>query len=99
MIGHCGEEGVLVEHVRIMEQNLGTRSKPGDSRFRCPVFASLSGNTKGNSRQRNVPNLNILVAPLIEQFHSADLIGDVLGKDLVPVGRLDLDFPVVRHGE
>ena len=50
-------------------------------------------------RQRDVPDLNILIAPLIEQLNSADFINDILGENLVPVGRFHLDFTVVRHGD
>jgi hypothetical protein len=47
--------------------------------------------------QRDVPDLNILVAPAVEQLDAADLSDDLLGKDLVAGDGLDLDFAVVRH--
>lgn len=47
-------------------------------------------------RERDVPDLNVLVAPLVEQLDAANLLGDVLGKDGVAGLALDLDF-AVRH--
>lgn len=49
-------------------------------------------------RQRDVPNLNILVAPPVEQLHRAHLREGILGQHGVNRSRVfDLDFPVVRH--
>lgn len=49
-------------------------------------------------RQRNVPDLNILVAPLVEELDRAHLRKSILGQHGVGRSRvLDLDFPVVRH--
>jgi hypothetical protein len=51
---------------------------------------------KGCVRKRDVPDLNVLVAPLVEQLDAANLLGDLLGKDGVAGGALDLNF-AVRH--
>lgn len=49
-------------------------------------------------RQGDVPDLNILVTPAVEQLDGSHLRSDVLGQDLEsPGGVFDLDFPVVRH--
>jgi len=48
--------------------------------------------------QGNVPDLDVLVAPLVEQLDAADFLGDFLGQDRVTLRRLDLDFSGVRHG-
>lgn len=48
-------------------------------------------------RQRDIPDLDILVAPLVEQLDAANLVGDVLWQNWVALGALDLDFAVVRH--
>lgn len=47
-------------------------------------------------RQRNIPDLDILVTPAVEELDAADLSDDLLGQDLV-AGGLDLNFAVVRH--
>ena len=47
-------------------------------------------------RERYVPNLDILVAPFVEELRCADLLRHVLGQDWVALGRLDLNF-AVRH--
>lgn len=49
-----------------------------------------------HSRQGDIPDLDILEAPLVEQLDAANLLGDVLGKDGVAGGALDLDF-ALRH--
>ena len=54
---------------------------------------ALSGS---HSRQGDIPDLDILVAPLVEELGGANLLGDILGQDRVALGRLDLDF-AVRH--
>lgn len=47
-------------------------------------------------RQRDILDLNILVAPLVEKLDASDLGGDLLGKD--GESRLgDLDFTALRH--
>ena len=48
-------------------------------------------------RQRDVPDLNVLVAPAVEQLDAANLGDDILREDLVAGDGLDLDFAVVRH--
>ena len=49
-------------------------------------------------RQGDVPDLNILVAPLVEQLDAAHLREGILGQHGEGRSRvLDLDFPVVRH--
>lgn len=45
-------------------------------------------------RERDVPDLNILVAPLVEQLDAANLLGHILGEDGVAGGALDLNFAV-----
>lgn len=51
-----------------------------------------------HSRQGDIPNLDILVAPLVEELDAANLLGNVLGEDGVTLRRLDLDFAGgVRH--
>lgn len=47
-------------------------------------------------REGDVPNLDVLVAPLVEQLDAANLLGNILGEDGVAGGALDLDF-AVRH--
>ena len=47
-----------------------------------------------HSRQGDIPDLDILVAPLVEQLGGANLLGDILGQHRVALGRLDLDFAV-----
>jgi hypothetical protein len=54
---------------------------------------ALSGS---HSRQGDIPDLDILVAPLVEELGGANLLGDILGQHRVALGRLDLDF-AVRH--
>lgn len=50
----------------------------------------------GTVRQRDVPNFNILIAPLVKQLDAANLFGNLLGKHLVAGGALDFDF-AFRH--
>lgn len=60
------------------------------------IIESVSGGAF--VRQRDIPNLNILVGPLVEQLDAANFVGYILGQDLVAaVGRFDFDFSVVRH--
>lgn len=47
-------------------------------------------------RERDVPDLDILIAPFVEELRTADFRGDVLWEDWVSLGCLDLDFSV-RH--
>ena len=47
-------------------------------------------------REGDVTDLDILVAPLVEQLDAANLLGNILGKDGVARGALDLNF-AVRH--
>lgn len=47
-------------------------------------------------RQRDVANLDIVV-PLVEQLDVADLLDDILGKDVGDDVVLDLDIATVRH--
>lgn len=48
-----------------------------------------------NLREGDVTDLNIIVAPLVEKLDGANLVGNLLGEDLVGDGRnLDLDL---RH--
>ena len=47
--------------------------------------------------QGDVPDLDILVAPLVEQLDAANLGGHVLGQDGVALRGLDLDFTGVGH--
>lgn len=49
-------------------------------------------------RQRNVSDLNIFVAPFVEELDGPDLSGDILGQDSVTRdGHFDFDLAVVRH--
>ena len=53
-------------------------------------------------RQGDIPNLNVLVTPFVEQLDAANFIGDLLGKHLVARDGLDFDFDffdflVIRH--
>ena len=50
----------------------------------------------GAVRQRDIPNFNILIAPLVEQLDAANLFGNLLGEHLVAGGALDFDF-AFRH--
>ncbi len=47
-------------------------------------------------REGDVPDLDIIVAPLVEQLDAADLVGDLLREDGIAGWALDLDF-AVRH--
>ena len=47
-------------------------------------------------RQRDVSDLDILVAPLVEELHGTDLRGDILGQDGGDGLALDFDF-AFRH--
>lgn len=47
-------------------------------------------------RQRNVPNLDIVV-PLVKQLNVADLLHDILGENVGDNIGLDLDIATVRH--
>lgn len=48
-------------------------------------------------RQRDIPNFDILIGPLVEELDASNLLSDLLWKDLVARDGLDLDFFVVRH--
>lgn len=49
-------------------------------------------------RQRDISDLNILIAPLVEELDASNLIGDILWKDGVGLcDLLDLGSLVVRH--
>jgi hypothetical protein len=48
-------------------------------------------------RERDVPDLNVLVTPLVEQLHAANLCGDILRQDAVSGRGFDLNF-AVGHG-
>ena len=51
----------------------------------------------GSLRQGDVADLDVLIAPLVEELDAANLVGDLLGKNLV-AGGLNLDFDFcVRH--
>jgi len=59
---------------------------------------TLAGRSRCNVRQRDISDLDILVAPLVEQLHSAHLRLHLLGQNLPGSGGVfDLDFPVVGH--
>ncbi len=47
-------------------------------------------------REGDVPDLNILVAPFVEELRAANLRYDVLGQDWVALGCLNFDL-AVRH--
>jgi hypothetical protein len=47
-------------------------------------------------RERNIPDLDILVTPFVEQLRAADLADHVLGQDGVALRSLNFDF-AVRH--
>lgn len=54
----------------------------------------------GSLRQRDVADLDVLIAPLVEQLDAANLVGDLLGKNLVARGlNLDFDFGVRHVGD
>ena len=51
-----------------------------------------------SSRQGDVSDFNVFVAPLVEEFDAADLRGDILGEDgVVASWTFNLDLAVVRH--
>lgn len=52
---------------------------------------------RSNVRQRHVPNLNVLVCPLVEELDASNLGSDLPGHRQDTAGELDLDFPVVGH--
>lgn len=41
---------------------------------------------RGDEREGNIPNLDVLVAPLVEELDAADLACDLFGEDLVARG-------------
>lgn len=47
-------------------------------------------------RERDVADLDVLVAPLVEELCAADLSGDILWQDWVGLDGLDFDL-AVRH--
>lgn len=51
----------------------------------------------GDVREGDIPDLDVLVAPLVEQLHAANLAGDILWQDWVALGRLNFDLAAVRH--
>lgn len=63
------------------------------------VMTTMMMNNSGRIvvRKRDVPDLDVLVAPLVEQLDAANLAGDILGEDWVTLRALDLDFSGVRH--
>jgi hypothetical protein len=51
-------------------------------------------------RQRDVANLNVLIAPLVEELDGANLVGDVLWENGIAAWALNLDFfRVLRHDD
>ena len=49
-------------------------------------------------RQGNVSNLNIFVAPLVEELDAADFVGNFFWKDRIGgTGVFDLNLSVIRH--
>ena len=77
----------------------GLHIKTEQSLLCCKAYSCLMLALKlgESSRQRDIPNFHILVTPLIEQLDRSDLLGHLLGQDLVSVGGLHLDFAVIRH--
>ena len=51
----------------------------------------------GAVRERDVADLDVLVAPLVEELDAADLVGNLLGEDGGAGDVLDLNFAVGRH--
>lgn len=81
---------------RMSPIEIGTQ--PDQIKF--PFAARLSRRGFGikHLRQRDIPDLNILVAPLVEQLDGAHLGKSVLRQSLESPRRVfDLDFPVIRH--
>ena len=70
--------------------------------LKCSRFALScccgGGDGYGDIRQGDIPNLDILVCPLVEELDAANLCGDILGEDLV-AGLRDLNFDIAgfRH--
>ena len=60
----------------------------------CPFRLSLTLDLR--VREGDVADLDVLVAPLVEQLGAANLAGHVLGQHRVAGGLLDLDL-AVRH--
>jgi len=88
----------------IHHERVGEALDDGALRFPEPldgISAGRVGDVDGGSDldiigERDVPDLNILVTPLVEQLDAANLVGDFLGKDSIARGALDFDF-AVRH--
>lgn len=57
----------------------------------------ITSSSTAHVRQRNIPNLNILVAPLVEELDAADFRGNIFGQHREPGRAIDLDFPAVGH--
>ena len=53
--------------------------------------------SRKHSRQRNVPYLNVFVAPFVEELDRADFLRYILGKSKVPILGLNFHLPVIRH--
>ena len=60
------------------------------------VLRLVYSNWRVSLRQRNIPNFDIVVAPLVEQFGASNLIGNLPGQNRV-IGLGDLDFSAVGH--
>jgi hypothetical protein len=94
--------GADLNVVAVVEKNVSTgiNSLGLSTRIQPPAHSCICVyGGDGNPRQRDIPNLDILVTPLVEQLDRSDLIGDFLGENAVgAIGRFDLDFAVVRHG-
>lgn len=78
---------------RISQSTLGPSIHLFPPSFPCNPVRSLA-QAGAHSRQGDIPDLDILVAPLVEQLGRADLLGDILGQHRVALGRLNLDLAV-----
>lgn len=62
----------------------------------CRILFGLTEVEGVDLRQRNIPNFDVLVAPFVEEFDAANLVGNIFGKDRIG-GRGDLNFSAVGH--
>ncbi|KAK2027416.1 hypothetical protein LX32DRAFT_438387 [Colletotrichum zoysiae] len=72
------------------------RARKGREKIVVKVHGGGEKVEGGDSRQRDVPDLNIVI-PLVEKLDVADLLDDILGEDIVGAHVLDLDIAAVRH--
>lgn len=95
MLASCPQVRGL-PYVRIQSKCRDINSPMFNHLISVPLYPPCCLNEQ-DLRQTDVPDLNILVRPLVEKLDAANLAGDLLWQDLVARDGLDLDISVVRH--